>query len=562
MSARLALLIISGIIISVAGFGSETQGVGDLPTGTDFKVWVADPLVKILPNSPIPDRPETAIRIDAARNEYESAQIVVTPGRDIAKLAVTISPIAGPSRIVPRVETHFLGFIPVEKGTTDTPPEHLIAQAPADIPDPLLDARTISVKAGRNQPVWLTIFVPKRTAPGAYTATVELIADSASTAVPLSIKVHPVTLPDERTLYLTNWFSTGNIAEPHGIERWSGPFWKMLEAYARFMADHRQNVVITRIFELITARDDGSGNLTFDFSLFDRWVDLFKKVGAIGIIEGGHLAGRGEWEAKEFDAYRPAIANPDGSVRKNPSVKATSDEERAFLSQFLPALQQHLEEKGWIDIYLQHLTDEPIAVNAESYKKLASFVREFAPKLRTIDASMCTEIAGSIDIWVPLPTELEAKMSFFQERKKAGEEVWFYTCLVPRGKYMNRFLDYPLVKTRLLHWMNFKYGLTGYLHWGFNHWRGDPFRDLQSDWLPPGDSHIVYPGRRGPLSSIRLEALRDGVEDYELLKLLEKENPRKARRICNSVVRTMTDYTLDPAAFRAARMKLIEALGN
>jgi len=562
MSARLAFLMVSGIIALTAVLGGETQGVGDVSTGAGFKVWVADPLVKILPDSPVPTEPETAIKINAVRNEYESAQVIVTAGSDISKLAVKVSPVTGSLGVMPRVEAQFLGFILVEKGAPNTPPEHLIAQAPAGLPDPILEMKLVSVKAGRNQPVWLTIFVPKQTAPGTYTATVEILADSESATVPLSVRVHPVTLPDERTLYLTNWFSASNIAGAHGLEKWSEPFWKMLEAYAWCMADHRQNVVITRIFELITARDDGNGNLTFDFSLFDRWVELFKRAGVIGIIEGGHLAGRGEWEAKDFDAYRPVTANPDGSVQKNPPVKATSDEERRFLSQFLPALQKHLEEKNWSDIYLQHLTDEPIAVNAESYKKLASFVREFAPKLRTIDASMCTEIAGSIDIWVPLPPELEAKLSFFQERKKLGDDVWFYTCLVPRGKYMNRFLDYPLVETRLLHWMNFKYGLTGYLHWGLNHWHGDPFKDVPDDILPPGDSHIVYPGKRGPLSSIRLEALRDGVEDYELLKLLGKKNPKKARRICDSVVRTMTDYTLDPAAFRAARMKLIEALGG
>ncbi len=173
---------------------------------------------------------------------------------------------------------------------------------------------------------------------------------------------------------------------------------------------------------------------------------------------------------------------------------------------------------------------------------------------------MCNEIAGSIDVWVPLPQHFEGDIKFFQERRKAGDEVWFYTCLTPKGEYMNRFLDYPLIKTRLLHWANFKYGLTGYLHWGFNYWHGDPFKDLQSDWLPPGDSHIVYPGKRGPLSSIRLEALRDGVEDFELLKLLEKKDPKAARRICDAVVRSMTDYALDPAAFRKARMKLIKAL--
>jgi len=115
--------------------------------------------------------------------------------------------------------------------------------------------------------------------------------------------------------------------------------------------------------------------------------------------------------------------------------------------------------------------------------------------------------------------------------------------------------------------MNFKYGVTGYLHWGLNYWHGDALSDLEPDWgggsyLPPGDSHIVYPGSRGPLSSIRFEALRDGVEDYELLKMLQKKNPKLANEIAASVVRTPTDYVLDPAEFRKARQRIVNALGE
>ena len=54
--------------------------------------------------------------------------------------------------------------------------------------------------------------------------------------------------------------------------------------------------------------------------------------------------------------------------------------------------------------------------------------------------------------------------------------------------------------------------------------------------------------------------MRDGIEDYELLKLLEKRNPKLARQICGSIVKSLTDYTLDPAAFRTARGKLVSAL--
>jgi len=533
------------------------------------RVCVVDALTKVLPDTRVTESSNT-LRVDAVRNEYESAQFVVTPTVDVANLTVKIGAISGPSRVAPRVSSNFLGFIHIEKGTPDTPDDYLIAKPPADIPDVIMEGDSVDVNSGKNQPVWLTVYVPKKASPGTYKCDIEVYGEflgapgvskrEKMAVIPLEIHVSPVVLPDERTLYVTNWFSPGNIAKFHGLEMWSEPWWKMLEAYARCMAEHRQNVVITPIMQLITVRYDSSGNRQIDFSKFDRWVGLFKKAGVIGYIEGSHLGGRGEWEAPDFDAAWPTIVNPDGSIQPNPGVKTTSQEEREFLSWFLPALQEHLEEMGWLDIYFQHLADEPISQNAESYKKLAAYVREFAPKLRIIDAAMCNEIAGAIDIWVPQPQHYENDIKFFTERRAAGDEIWFYTCLSPRGKYVNRFLDFQLIRTRLTHWINFKFDLKGFLHWGFNYWRGDPWTDLQSDWLPPGDSHIVYPGKRGPMTSIRLEAMRDGIEDFELLKLLERKDKKKARMICDSVIRSMTDYTMDPGEFRHARETLINAL--
>lgn len=557
MRVFMLLVVLCAAISTMASASERTSKMRD--TG-HLKLWVADPLKKILPDSPALKPGGSVLRIECCRNEYESGQIVVTPPKRVEQLTVTVSPVTGPSGVIPRLEAHFLGFIPVEKGSSDTPEDELECKTPARIPDPLLDTKSVSVEAGENQPIWITVYTPASAKPGKYTGTVEINADGERASVPMEVRIHDVKVPEERTLFLTNWFNTRNIAKSHGVKEWGKGFWKMLESYAWCMADHRQNVVRTPTLALVTGQDDGSGKLSFDFTRFDRWVELFQRAEVIGYIEGGHLGGRSDWEATDFNAHLMTITNPDGSIKRQPVVTVTSEEYREFLSQFIPALRAHLEEKGWLGIYFQHLADEPIPVNAESYNKLSSYVREFGPKIKIIDASMCTEIARSLDIWVPQPPEIEQKMDFFRGRQAAGDRVWFYTCLSPRGKYMNRFLDYPLLKTRLLHWMNFKYDLTGYLHWGFNSWRGDPFTDLQSDWLPPGDSHIVYPGKRGPMSSIRLSALRDGVEDFELLKMLEKKDAKKAREISDSVVRSMTDYTLDPAEFRAARLRLLKAL--
>ncbi|MDO8587466.1 MAG: DUF6067 family protein [Armatimonadota bacterium] len=516
-------------------------------TSDSFEVWVLDPLVKALPGAEKPAGSPQTVTINAVRNEFESAQIVVLAKSDIRKLTVSV---LGSNDL--KVTANFIGLVPVRKGTPETPTEHLIVNAPAEVPDPLLAKRSVSVSEGKVQPIWLTVYVPKDAKPGKYTVDVQVKGDRDMISVPLTINVSPVTLPDERTLYVTNWFFADPIARAHGLTKWSEPFWKILETYAQFMADHRQNVASTPVFELVKPDRDHRGRLAFDFSDFDRWVELFRKVGIV-TIEG-----------------HPATPDQENSIAYSPESGEKPEQDalaryQRFTSRFFPALQKHLEEKGWLDSYVQHIRDEPVAATAAEYKKMASFVRQYAPKIRIIEASMCTEVAGAIDVWVVQPPHYESAVGFLDARRKAGEDVWFYTCCGPRGKYMNRFIDFPLLDVRLLHWANFKYGLTGYLHWGYNFWRGDPFNDLEPEWvgqpyLPPGDTHIIYPGLRGPLSSIRLEAMRDGIEDYELLKLLEKKNPKEAKGICDSVVKSFSEYTLDTSVFRAARSRLVEAL--
>jgi Domain of unknown function (DUF4091) len=78
--------------------------------------------------------------------------------------------------------------------------------------------------------------------------------------------------------------------------------------------------------------------------------------------------------------------------------------------------------------------------------------------------------------------------------------------------------------------------------------------------LPAGDNALVYPDRENNsvLSSIRLEAMREGIEDYELLLALSKRDPQKARRLANTAIPHIDDYVRDVSAFRALERELME----
>jgi len=358
--------------------------------------------------------------------------------------------------------------------------------------------------------------------------------------------------------YGMQWQHMAINPEPESEE-----YYALLRRYARNMAEHRHNVALISPIGLAAYEANADGSLKIDFAKFDRWVTIFQEEGVIGRIEGGHIGGRvGGWES---DFAVQTFRVQDGKV-VGESVAPGTPEADAFYARFFPALVAHLKDKGWLELYMQHLADEPIASNVASYRAMASLARKYAPELPIMEACHTKELTGAMDVWVPQLNFLHQDYGHYRERQEAGEEVWFYTCVFPQGEYANRFLEQPLLKTRLLHWINFRYGATGYLHWGYNQWTKDsPFTHTTRPhggppYLPAGDAWIVYPGKEGPLDSIRFEAMRDGIADHELLCMLAEKSPGAAQELAKRHILDFDKYNTGIADFRATRRELLQKL--
>ncbi len=234
----------------------------------------------------------------------------------------------------------------------------------------------------------------------------------------------------------------------------------------------------------------------------------------------------------------------------------------------MPALVNHLKEKGWENIYMQHICDEPEPGNEKTYADIATYIKSIAPSLKFIDAVHSHGVNNTVDIWVPQLDFYDSAYSFYKERQDAGNEIWFYTCLAPQGDYANRYIEIPLIKTRILHWINFRFGATGYLHWGWNFWAENSLEETAGiiteagNIMPGGDAFITYPGNGKILSSIRLEAMRDGIVDYELLKMLNEKKPAVAKETCRQVVYDFAKYDVDIKSFRAKRRFILQQLSG
>ena len=440
-----------------------------------------------------------------------------------------------------------------------------LQRAPAEVPkspdrtfpDPLLEDRSIAVAANQNQPIWIT--VPAK-APGILHGNLTLRWTGGQLSQPFTVHVHRVAMKKPR-LWVTNWWFSDSqhlaMLAGHNVEPFSDEYWKLIRQFADFMAQYHQNVIMVLPLDLceMSFKDD---KWFFDFARFDKMAQTFVDAGVVGRIEGGHIAIRSS-EAWTSPFVVRAAQFTQGAIQfallppADPAV-------RRFYVQYLPALSRHLAERGWDKIYCQHLADEPIPENAATYREIAKMLHEYAPGMRTIDATQTRDLVGAVNTWVPILDHFHRDYAFFRERQKAGDEVWIYTCCGPTGNYANRFIELPLLKTRLLHWINFRYGASGYLHWGFNCWNASsPFEETAFQW-PGGDQWIAYPKDGRLLSSIRLEAMRDGIGDNELLSMLAETNPDAAQKLAAGNDRRFRSLRHRRRPVPRRRLRLLEAL--
>jgi len=560
--------LLTTAVVLLAGCSQVRVRTEDLPGRLLFEA--VDPLEKIFRETAF--FPGAGAEADVARGEHASFQFALRSTGILRGFKAEATEFRSDNGRLEPARIGYVGYVRMGRTTAESGRDRLYSPS-GFYPDPILPAPPAELPPLTTQPVWVSIPVPKEAPPGLYKGTIALTGTldgrSFRTSRECAVRVYPPVIEKTR-LWVTNWFSTeaDRLSLMNGgrpVEPYSERYWELLRALARAMADYRQNVALIPPLEL-TAYTLDNGRYGFDFARFDKTVGIFIEEGVIGRIEGGHIGGRESTWLTPFVVSVPEVSGA-GAVefRRYP----ISDERAVrFYSQFLPALAAHLAEKGWTDIYMQHLADEPIEENFASYVEIARFVRQYAPGLKIIEACHTRNLADLLDVWVPQLNFFDTDNAFYAETAAKGDEVWFYTCVFPQGEYANRFIEQPLIKTRLLHWINFRYASPGYLHWGFNWWTDDPFNEttrIQTESglvLPAGDSWIVYPAQGRVLSSIRLEAMRDGIVDHELLCRLAEKRPDEAKELARQVVYGFTQYDINVPAFREKRKTILKLLGE
>ena len=397
-----------------------------------------------------------------------------------------------------------------------------------------IENNRVLIKRQNYYALWITVDLPKDTDAGDYEIKIKLKKDGETISENIfGLHVINAVLPEQRLIY-TQWFHSDSIANYYKIPVFCEKFWALVESFIKAAVHTGVNMLLTPVFtppldteiggerltvQLVDVKLE-NGKYSFGFDRFIRWVRLAQKCG-IKYFEISHLFS--QWGAK----YTPKIvAEVNGRQKRifGWETSADSIEYAEFLSAFIPQLIKVIRSLGIEKSTFFHISDEPNEDQIESYSMAKRTVAPLLEDFPIIDALSDYSFyeSGIINNPIPCTNDIE---SFIE---KGFPHPWTYYCCGQGGKLSNRFFGMPLSTTRIIGFQLFKYGIEGFLQWGFNFYNSqyslrsiDPFAVTDADSaFPSGDSFTVYPGKSGAIESVRSEVFFQALQDMRALTLL------------------------------------------
>ena len=556
-------------------------------TYKDVTLWLADATYKINRSRPAPTAPiSERVRLCAARNEYEPVQLVIRPNKDLKSVRITTTAFKSEKGdVIPaqHIELFLVDYVPIEHPTDKFGSIGLW-------PDPLppID-KPFSVEKNKNQPIWILVYVPPGTKAGEYFAEVQLSASGWKHTIPLQLEVWDFTLPRENHLKSSFGFQPSNVTLYHHYSK-SDDSRILLDKYYESFAKHRISPYNPfGMYEIKETFDARNLDANLDFSKFDPAMKkYFKDYGFTTFRTRISGLGSGTYHARNY-----------GSIA---GFKQQTTQYEKLMSNYLRKLQRNFEERNLLDKAYIYWFDEPEKKDYDFIVETNKLIKKAAPKIDILLTEQPEpELYGHVDIWCPLLSNYDHDVA--DQRRKKGEKFWWYICTVPKAPYPTLFIDHDAVELRTWIWMSWKYNIEGILIWNTNYWTSNaayPSPKLQNPYQDPmsyksgydlkageivnwgnGDGRFIYPPKttfeskkpchQGPVSSIRWEMLREGMEDYEYFWLLRDavQKAQKNRKLSSlikeansllnvpeTIVRSMTEYTSTPESIYNHRQKL------
>lgn len=474
------------------------------------------------------------------KGERVNALALLWATRDCKDLQVTVSELRGPQgNQIPAsaVRVHFVRYVMTDelnkdkRGTCGYRPDHSVFDSSmvADILDVKLKH---DLKAMNTQPVWFNIWIPAGTESGLYKAKVSIRGEKCIfPSLELQVKVVNRELPAPRdwTFWLDLWQNPYAVARYYQVPLWSKAHFGYMRPMMQQLADAGQKCITASImhqpwggqtedaFESMVMRVKRlDGSWTFDYAVFDKWVEFMMSMGIDREINCYSMI---PWKLS-FRYYDQAS---DGM--KYIHAKVGSPEYKEFWFPFLKDFAKHLKAKGWFEKTTIAMDERPM----DQMQKAIALIREADPDFKVALAGNYHEqIEEDIQDYSIASGQLYPEEVLAKRRAK-GMKSTFYTCC--SEAYPNLFTFSAPAEAAWHAWYAAAEDFDGYLRWAYNSWVKDPLRDSRFRAFGAGDCFQIYPGGR---SSVRMERLIEGIQDYEKVRILREEfknDPVKLKKL-------------------------------
>ena len=530
------------------------ESQSDLTAKAILRAKQVDTIRKVFPDTTVADEPcEAAIWM--AQGESEPLQLAVRTSVDIKRLYFSVSiprddngkegPFFGGIRMGTYVkvdsESRYNSFTNLPVYGLCVPDNCL----PDLYPDPLTNINGVQIGMLKNMTVGFHVLFMTNfgTKPGVYRGMITFKdGDKTLLEVPYSVTVWGFRLPPNKmTAIFDNRFWKGSEYKrytPRDLAVY-------LSAFCKVSLDEMPD---RPIFKLV------DGKVTADFTEFDRDAHyLMKQLNAVPrayLPIFRELFGWGRPPAN-FLGVKPYPGDwPYEGVDRG----TFTPEYKRVCQEALRLMMSHLRDMGLEDRFLLYVADEPhenVPGIKEQMIALCDMFHEAWPTVKIYSSTWryVPEWLGKIDVW-GIGVQGQVTPEQFKIMKDAGAEF-----LITTDGQMCVDTPYNAIE-RLLPLYAWKHGLLGYEYWGADWFTHDPVQwgihkvHFESDRpghtfrvrYPNADGYVIYPGdpiNKPFKSSIRLEAIRDGVEDYSYYTLLEKlaneKNDAEAKKILEDV---------------------------
>lgn len=574
-------LCITLTLISCLGLfacGDNNNAIGVKLNESDLTMWGVHASEKVMQDKDIEYysgiKTEADVSLVMARGEYEGAQIIITPKKNVPYYNIEVSDltsVAGDKISKDNISVYHERYIPVSVNAEKT-------NLPLGMyPDALVPFSAIAkyeenkIDANKNQGVYLTVETSVDQPVGTYTGKVVLDFKSYKKSVPITVQVVDVTVSEtthSKSCFSIRWrYQQGELDTSQ----------EKVEAYCDALIKYRLAP------EFVMVEHDYS----------DEGMDVYVDISAQYLL----------------NKRLSCLSIPCGSTTEH--GYATFNEQRlaAFLRKYVAKsyeLNFNLLDKlifynATIDEATAHnLPDEQVLLNGKLFNQTVEAVAKEVEEDESIVSPLKAEIAQSIrtmphvntfgyeeryadyegankdyiNTFCPLfnlmDTE-EQRAQYVQSEKQP--EVWWYGCNNPIYPYTSYHIDIAdTLPPRLLGWMQGEYGIVGNLYWAVNdygllddYYTTDAYRAHSKNM----EGILFYPGGQygltEPVGSLRLESIRDGLEEYEIIYAMKekyKELGLSSKSWLSSLTASLYRGAQNVATvndFKQARVSLFEA---